>query len=96
MGLLFPGYATAIALSDWYASLACGVSGADVVVMVVDASAGWTQEDGEIFNALWGNGPGSSTCRVKGLGLLVANKADLPGACCVSLPTTPVHYGMTS
>ncbi|WIA14128.1 hypothetical protein OEZ85_002672 [Tetradesmus obliquus] len=51
---------------------------ADVVVMVVDAAAGWTDDDGEIFDALWGrDGPGSSSCKVRGPALLVVNKSDL-------------------
>jgi tRNA modification GTPase len=55
---------------------------ADVVVMVVDAAAGWTDADGEIFEALWGKqGPGSSSCKVKGPALLVVNKCDLAGGC---------------
>jgi hypothetical protein len=39
--------------------------------------AGWTEEDAEIFKALWGEGPGTESCVVKGLSLLVANKSDL-------------------
>ena len=39
--------------------------------------AGWTPEDAEIFTSLWGNGPGTRSCAVKGLSLLVANKHDL-------------------
>lgn len=39
--------------------------------------AGWTAEDAEIFSALWGAGPLSSSCKVKGQALLVANKSDL-------------------
>jgi hypothetical protein len=39
--------------------------------------AGWTDADGEIFKALWGDGPGTSTCAVRGLSLLVVNKTDL-------------------
>lgn len=50
---------------------------ADIVVMVIDANAGWTDEDGVIFKSLWGDGAGSSSCAVKGLSLLVANKHDL-------------------
>ena len=50
---------------------------ADIVVMVIDAKEGWTAEDGTIFKSLWGDGAGSSTCAVKGLSLLVANKHDL-------------------
>jgi hypothetical protein len=42
--------------------------------------AGWTAEDGEIFAALWGSGPLSASCKVRGQALLVANKADLTGA----------------
>lgn len=38
---------------------------------------GWTEEDGEIFRALWGDGPGTESCVVKGLSILVANKSDL-------------------
>jgi tRNA U34 5-carboxymethylaminomethyl modifying GTPase MnmE/TrmE len=52
---------------------------ADIVVMVVDAAAGWTEADGEIFSGLWGKGPGTRGCKVKGAALLVANKADLAG-----------------
>lgn len=53
---------------------------ADVVIMVMDAAAGWTDDDGEIFIALWGReGLGSSSCKVKGPALLVANKSDLAG-----------------
>lgn len=52
---------------------------ADVVIMVVDAVKGWTSEDMDIFRSLWGDGPGTSRCRVKGLALLVANKVDLTG-----------------
>jgi len=37
-------------------------------------------EDGEIFEALWGKqGVGSSSCKVKGPALLVTNKQDLAG-----------------
>ncbi|GLI68378.1 hypothetical protein VaNZ11_012702 [Volvox africanus] len=50
---------------------------ADIVIMVVDGATGWTDTDNDIFRALWGDGPGSSTCKVKGLALLVANKDDL-------------------
>ncbi|GIL54000.1 hypothetical protein Vafri_9551 [Volvox africanus] len=50
---------------------------ADIVIMVVDGATGWTDTDTDIFRALWGDGPGSSTCKVKGLALLVANKDDL-------------------
>lgn len=39
--------------------------------------AGWTASDAEIFSALWGDGPGTRSCAVKGLSLLVANKHDL-------------------
>jgi hypothetical protein len=40
--------------------------------------AGWTDGDGEIFSALWGAGPGSASCAVRGRGaLLVVNKTDL-------------------
>lgn len=52
---------------------------ADIVIMVVDAAAGWTDADTTIFNSLWGQGVGSRQCRVKGLAVLVANKADLAG-----------------
>jgi tRNA modification GTPase len=53
---------------------------ADVVIMVIDAAAGWTDDDGEIFDALWGKqGPSSSSCKVKGPALLVVNKCDLAG-----------------
>lgn len=53
---------------------------ADLVIMVIDAAAGWSDEDGEIFTALWGKeGPGSRGCLVKGPALLVANKMDLAG-----------------
>lgn len=38
---------------------------------------GWTDADANIFRALWGDGPGSATCQVKGAALLVANKTDL-------------------
>jgi tRNA modification GTPase len=60
---------------------AAAAAAADVVVMVVDASVGWTDADGEIFDGLWGKeGPSSAACRVKGPALLVANKSDLAGA----------------
>lgn len=39
--------------------------------------AGWTPEDADIFTSLWGKGPGTRSCAVKGLSLLVANKHDL-------------------
>lgn len=39
--------------------------------------AGWTADDGAIFTALWGDGPGSRACAVRGQSLLVANKTDL-------------------
>lgn len=54
-------------------------SNADIVLMVVDAAAGWTEADQDIFGGLWGKGPGSKACKVKGMALLVANKADLAG-----------------
>ncbi|GAX77543.1 hypothetical protein CEUSTIGMA_g4987.t1 [Chlamydomonas eustigma] len=50
---------------------------ADIVVMVIDAQVGWTQEDTDIFHSLWGNGANTKGCSVKGLSLLVANKQDL-------------------
>lgn len=50
---------------------------ADVVVMVVDGAEGWTDADSDIYKALWGAGPGTASCKVKGLALLVANKDDL-------------------
>lgn len=50
---------------------------ADVVIMVVDAQQGWTRADSDIFTALWGEGPGTASCRVQGLAMLVANKCDL-------------------
>ncbi|PNH05164.1 tRNA modification GTPase MnmE [Tetrabaena socialis] len=50
---------------------------ADVVVMVVDGAEGWTDADAAIFRALWGDGPGTPGCKVKGAALLVANKEDL-------------------
>ncbi|KAG2447372.1 hypothetical protein HYH02_007700 [Chlamydomonas schloesseri] len=50
---------------------------ADVVIMVVDGAEGWTDADAEIYRSLWGDGPGSATCRVRGPALLVANKDDL-------------------
>lgn len=50
---------------------------ADIVIMVADAQSGWTEEDSRIFTALWGDGLGSSKCKVKGVALLVANKVDL-------------------
>lgn len=46
---------------------------------MVDASAGWTEADQVIYSDLWGKGPGTRSCRVKGMSLLVANKADLAG-----------------
>ena len=52
---------------------------ADLVLMVMDASVGWTQADGSIFDSLWGQGPGTRSCRVRGQALLVANKSDLAG-----------------
>ncbi|GBF90356.1 tRNA modification GTPase-like protein, partial [Raphidocelis subcapitata] len=61
-------------------------AGADIVVMVVDAASGWTEADGEIFSGLWGKGPGTRGCKVKGAALLVANKADLAGDREVQLP----------
>ncbi len=39
--------------------------------------AGWTGEDADIFSSLWGAGPLSSSCKVKGQALLVTNKCDL-------------------
>ncbi len=36
---------------------------ADIVIMVLDASVGWTAQDGEIFAALWGHGVGSANCK---------------------------------
>ncbi|MEW5313204.1 MAG: hypothetical protein WDW38_004790 [Sanguina aurantia] len=57
-------------------SQAAAVS-ADVVIMVVDAQQGWTRADSDIFTALWGEGPGTASCRVQGLAMLVANKCDL-------------------
>jgi hypothetical protein len=51
----------------------------DIAVMVIDAAAGWTEADGAIFRELWGKGPGTRDCKVKGMALLVANKADLAG-----------------
>eukprot|EP00775_Hariotina_reticulata_P008308 gene8308-8493_t len=60
---------------------------ADIVIMVMDAAAGWTDADGEIFDALWGRqGPTSSSCKVKGPALLVANKQDLAGNKPLQLP----------
>lgn len=53
---------------------------ADVVLMVVDGAEGWTEADGIIFKALWGDGLGTPTCRVRGPALLVANKDDLVAA----------------
>lgn len=53
--------------------------GADIVLMVMDASAGWTAADAEIFRSMWGDGPGSSSCLVQAPALLVANKMDLMG-----------------
>ncbi|GLC38814.1 hypothetical protein PLESTB_000713000 [Pleodorina starrii] len=53
---------------------------ADIVVMVVDGAVGWTDADSDIYRALWGDGPGSASCKVKGLSLLVANKDDLRGS----------------
>ncbi|KAG2434245.1 hypothetical protein HXX76_007970 [Chlamydomonas incerta] len=53
---------------------------ADVVIMVVDGAEGWTDADSEIYRSLWGDGPGSSGCRVRGPALLVANKDDLRAA----------------
>ncbi|KIZ05706.1 tRNA modification GTPase mnmE [Monoraphidium neglectum] len=61
-------------------------SNADIVLMVVDASAGWTEADQVIYSDLWGKGPGTRSCRVKGMSLLVANKADLAGNQEVPLP----------
>ncbi|KAF8061319.1 mnmE [Scenedesmus sp. PABB004] len=64
---------------------AAAARAADVVVMVIDAAAGWTQEDREIFEALWGapgggGGGGGGGAGVRGPALLVANKSDLAGA----------------
>ncbi|KAI8468364.1 MAG: P-loop containing nucleoside triphosphate hydrolase protein [Monoraphidium minutum] len=61
-------------------------SNADIVLMVIDAAAGWSEADQAIFAALWGKGPGTRSCRVKGMALLVANKADLAGEREVGLP----------
>jgi hypothetical protein len=47
--------------------------------MVIDAAKGWTEADAAIFKELWGKGPGTRDCKVKGMALLVANKADLAG-----------------
>lgn len=52
---------------------------ADLVVMVVDGSTGWTEADGDIFRSLWGDGAGSRSCKVRGQALLVVNKCDLSG-----------------
>ena len=52
---------------------------ADLVLMVIDASEGWTEADGMIFSSLWGQGPGSRSCKVRGQAMLVANKSDLAG-----------------
>jgi len=62
---------------------AAAAAAADVVIMVVDAASGWTDADGAIFKGLWGDGPGTRGCTVRGLSMLVLNKADLltpPGA----------------
>jgi tRNA modification GTPase len=52
---------------------------ADLVMMVVDGSTGWTEADGDIFRSLWGDGAGSRSCKVRGQALLVVNKCDLSG-----------------
>jgi len=67
---------------------------ADIVLMVVDAQEGWTADDSTIFRALWGDGPGSRTCAVRGLSLLVVNKTDLvpPPSSSSSGPPTPVAF----
>ncbi|KAJ9521765.1 hypothetical protein QJQ45_015315 [Haematococcus lacustris] len=70
---------------------------ADIVLMVVDAqascssAAGWTVADGEIFQALWGQGPGTAGCSVQGQALLLVNKTDLapPSLAGPSRPASP-------
>ena len=55
------------------------------------SQAGWSPEDDEIFKSLWGNGPNTPSCSVKGLSLLVANKHDLVSS---TAPATPAASGM--
>ncbi|KAK9814788.1 hypothetical protein WJX72_011484 [[Myrmecia] bisecta] len=50
---------------------------ADIVIWVIDSQAGWTGEDDLLFHALWGEGPGSATCRLQAPALLACNKCDL-------------------
>jgi len=52
---------------------------ADIVVMVVDAELGWTQEDQQLFESLWGDYAvdGVRQPRVAAPSVLVRNKMDL-------------------
>jgi tRNA modification GTPase len=58
---------------------------ADVVVMVMDAAAGWTGADGEVFASIFGSkggegrGEGVSLARSSAPSLLVMNKIDATG-----------------
>ena len=55
---------------------------ADMVVMVVDAQAGWTPADAGIFSSIWGTAVSSSSggSRLGPPSLLVLNKSDLRAA----------------
>lgn len=71
---------------------AAAAAEADLVIMVVDGRAGWTDGDGAMFKTLWGSGRGSASCKVRGEALLVINKVDLAqgGETKVPLPAVPL------
>lgn len=50
--------------------------GADLVLMVMDYSEGWTDSDALVFSSLWGNGTSTNGKKLNITGILVANKID--------------------
>lgn len=50
--------------------------GADLVLMVMDYSEGWTESDALVFSSLWGTGRTRIEAKSNIAGILVANKTD--------------------
>ena len=58
--------------------------GADLIVMVMDVSEGWTDGDAAVFQSLWGDGS-----HIRPPAILAANKTDKTGP--YASPLRPVH-----
>eukprot|EP00210_Caulerpa_lentillifera_P008120 g7754.t1 len=67
--------------------------GADVVLMVMDYSEGWTESDLLVFTSLWGEGSSAKTKKPHMSDILVANKIDKSKD--TNLPSLPLRVSET-